>query len=56
MRRIMFEREMSQADLARAMGVSPSGVTKIMRKGTDIRESTLKKVCRALNCRAEDIW
>lgn len=56
MRRIMFERDMTQADLARSMGVSPSGVTKIMRKGTDIRESTLKRICQALGCRAEDIW
>lgn len=52
----LAKRDMTQADLARKMGVSRSHVTKIMSKGTDVRESTLKRICRAIGCRAEDIW
>lgn len=53
---VLVDRDMSQAALARKMGVEPGHVSKIMRNDTDVRESTLKRMCSALNCKAEDLW
>lgn len=53
---VLVDRDMSQAELARKMGVGPGHVSKIMRNDADVRESTLKRMCRALNCKAEDLW
>lgn len=55
-RRVLFDRRMSKADLARKMGVSRSFATHITKSGVDIRESTLKRLCDAMGCKAEDIW
>lgn len=47
---------MNQADLARASGLERHHVYKILNQSEDIRESTLKKLCKGLKCKAEDIW
>lgn len=56
MRVRMAELGINQQELCRRANLGESHVSKIMRDGTDIREGTLKKLCHALGCKAEDIW
>lgn len=46
---------MNQAELARKAGLKPSNLSLIMNKNRDVRESTLAKLCAALECKPEDI-
>lgn len=55
-RRIADERGMSQADVARAAGLYDSQVSHIFNEDRNLREPTLIKLCKALDCKAEDIW
>lgn len=48
--------DINQKELANRANMIESHVSKILRDGTDVRESTLKKLCHALGCKAEDIW
>lgn len=48
--------DVNQKELANRANMIESHVSKILRDGTDVRESTLKKLCHALGCKAEDIW
>lgn len=48
--------DINQKELAKRANMIESHVSKILRDGTDVRESTLKKLCHALGCKAEDIW
>lgn len=52
----LVDRDMKQADLARRSGLSPEHVSDIIRNDKNVRESTLKRICKAIGCKAEEIW
>lgn len=52
----LVDRDMKQADLARRSGLSPEHVSDIIRNDKNVRESTLKRICKAIGCSAEEIW
>lgn len=53
---IMAHKGMTQLDLCSASGLTQSHLSHILTRNSDLRESTLKKLCRGLGCKAEDIW
>ena len=54
--RIMFERKMSNVDLAKDIGLTPAMMSRIkLGKVKGIRFSTLDLICKALNCEPQDI-
>lgn len=55
-RQIANDRGMSQADVARAAGLYDSQVSHMFNEDGNLREPTLIKLCKALDCKAEDIW
>lgn len=55
-RHALVERDMTQADLARKSGISPEHISGIIRTDKNVRESTLKRICKAIGCNAEEIW
>lgn len=55
-RHALVERDMTQADLARKSGISPEHISGIIRNDKNVRESTLKRICDAIGCKAEEIW
>ena len=54
--RIMGEKRIKIADLARETGLHRNGITKLYNEDTDgIKFDTLDVLCKALNCRVSDI-
>ncbi|MNH75604.1 hypothetical protein D3C73_278480 [compost metagenome] len=54
--RIMGEQRVTVANLARTTGLHRNGITKLYNEDTDgIKFDTLDKICRALNCKIQDI-
>lgn len=54
--RIMGERRINIAELARLTELHRNGLTKLYNEDTDgIKFDTLERICRALDCRVEDI-
>lgn len=54
--RIMGEQRVTVADLARTTGLHRNGISKLYNEDTDgIKFDTLDKICKALNCRVQDI-
>lgn len=54
--RIMGEQKLKIADLARMTNLHRNGITKLYNEETDgVKFETLDRICRALNCRVEDI-
>ena len=43
------------AELAKASGISPNGISKLKLQKTTPRSSTMRKLCAALNCTPEDL-
>ena len=52
--KILIDRDMKKADLAKMAGISSYTVTK-MGKGENVTVEVLGKICRALECNIEDI-
>ncbi|REJ23686.1 MAG: Cro/Cl family transcriptional regulator [Bacillaceae bacterium] len=54
--RIMGEKKLKIADVARMTGLHRNGIAKLYNEETDgIKFDTLDKICKALNCKVEDI-
>lgn len=53
---MMLDKDLSYTEVAKRMGVHVSHVSNILSRNNDIKTSTLKKLCKALGCKAEDIW
>lgn len=54
--RIMGEKKLKIADVARMTGLHRNGITKLYNEETDgIKFETLEKLCVALNCKIEDL-
>ena len=51
----MEEQKIDQITLARMTGIGQSTISDWKRKGTDPSASKIMPICRALNCRPEDI-
>ena len=51
---ILIDRHMSKTELIKASGISTNAMAH-MGKNEDVRVEVLAKVCRALNCKIEDI-
>lgn len=54
-RAILDEKGMTQADLARASGIDASNISYIVNQDRNVREKTLWRLCKGLNCKPEDI-
>lgn len=52
----MAELGINGADLARMANITPSYVSLILRGEKNVGVQTVKNICKALNCKAEDIW
>lgn len=52
--KILIDRDMKKADLAKMAGISSYTVTK-MGKGENVTVEVLGKICRVLECNVEDI-
>ena len=50
----LIDAELKKKDLARLAGISTSTITK-MSKGENVTTEVLGKICKALNCKVEDI-
>lgn len=55
-RKLLEERGMTQAELSRLSGIKESNISYIVNNDRSVRENTLRRICAALNCKAEDIW
>lgn len=54
--RIMGEQRLKIVDVATMTGLHRNGITRLYNEETDgIKFDTLDKLCKALNCKAEDI-
>lgn len=54
--RIMGEQKLKISDIARMTGLHRNGITKLYYEDTDgVKFDTLNKLCRALNCKIDDI-
>jgi putative transcriptional regulator len=54
--RIMGEKKLKIADVARMTGLHRNGIAKLYNEETDgIKFDTLDKLCKALNCKVEDL-
>ena len=54
-KKILEEKGMTQADLARASGIDASNISYIISESRNVREKTLWKLCKGLGCKPEDI-
>lgn len=54
-KKLLKERDMSQADLARASGIEPSNISYIVNNDRNVREKTLWSLCQGLHCKPEEI-
>lgn len=52
----MAERNVNGAELARMANITPSYVSLILNGHKNVGVENLKNICKALNCKAEDIW
>ena len=54
---VMAERDISNKELARQIGMHPTSVSrlKVRRQFTRIDEATLNALCKALNCQPGDL-
>lgn len=52
---MLEEQEMTQADLSRESGISPSNICHIIKEDRDVQETTLYKLCKGLHCKPEEI-
>lgn len=52
--KLLIDRDMKKKDLAEKANLSNYTINK-MNKGENVNTDTLVKICRALNCRIEDI-
>jgi putative transcriptional regulator len=54
--RIMGEKKLKIADVARMTGLHRNGIAKLYNEETDgIKFDTLDKLCKALDCKVEDL-
>ncbi|MED1443022.1 helix-turn-helix transcriptional regulator [Aeribacillus composti] len=54
--RIMGEKKLKIADVARMTGLHRNGIAKLYNEETDgIKFDTLEKLCKALDCKIEDL-
>jgi DNA-binding Xre family transcriptional regulator len=53
---VLSDRNMSQKQLADALGVTRGCVSLWVSGERQPNEGTLKRICEVLNCKAEDIW
>lgn len=54
--RLLGEKKMNVAELARQSGLHRNGIAKLYNEETDgIKFETLEKLCEVLECRVEDI-
>lgn len=51
---MLIERDMTKTDLRKAAGISTNALAKLGRNES-VPLETLEKICKALNCRIEDI-
>lgn len=54
-KRLLEERKMTQADLARKSGISTANISLIVNGKRNIRLHTLRLLCDALGCGSEEI-
>ena len=52
--KLLIDRDMSKRDLAEKAGLSTFTLTK-MNKGDSVKSDTLVKICKALDCKFDDI-
>lgn len=52
----MTEMDETAATLESKTGVGRTRISHLMHHDRDIRVSTLKKLCKGLKCKAEDLW
>lgn len=54
--RLLGERKMKISDLSNATGLHRNGLSKLYKEETDgVKFETLEKVCKALDCKIEDL-
>lgn len=54
--RVMGEKRLNIAEVAKLTGMHRNGITKLYKEETDgIKFDTLEKLCIALNCEIEDL-
>jgi len=54
--KLLGERKMKVSDLSNLTGLHRNGLSKLYKEETDgIKFETLEKVCKALDCRIEDL-
>ena len=56
LRKLMEDKNITQKELQNRTGIDQGRISAIINNEDDIRESTLKRICEALECEAEDIW
>ena len=56
LKRILKEKGVSQAELARRIGVKPPYISSLMSGSQNIGGNTLIKICRALNVSEEEFY
>lgn len=54
-KKLLKEKGMTQADLARATGIDPSNICHIVNEDRNVRESTLYRLCEILQVKPEEI-
>ena len=52
--KLLIDRDMKKRDLAEKAGISPATISK-MAAGENVTMEVVEKVCRALNCKMDDI-
>lgn len=52
----MIERDETPKTLSKSTGIQREYISRMRHEDKDIRVSTLKKLCKALKCKAEDLW
>ena len=52
--KLLIDKDMKKKDLAEAANISSYTINKLNR-GENVNTDTLVRICRALNCRIEDI-
>ena len=52
--KLLIDRDMKKRDLAEKAGISPATISK-MAAGENVTMEVVEKVCRALDCKVDDI-
>ena len=52
--KLLIDKDMMKKDLCEVAGISPATVTKMGKCG-HVTTEVLEKICKALNCRIEDV-